>query len=350
MGVPAFYRWLSEKYPKCIKDVREEEPTGELVDEHGRPLVDFSGPNPNAVEFDNLYLDMNGCGARARALSLPRARSRACSAVRKRGAAAPLTPAPSPPSRSIIHPCVHPEDGPAPETLEEMFAAVTAYVDRIVAVVRPRKVLFMAIDGVAPRAKMNQQRSRRFKTAADMADRAAAEAALRARLAERGAPLPPQKAGAFDHNVITPGTVFMERLAAHLRYYVAARLHAHPAWRGLAVVLSDAATPGEGEHKIMEFIRQQRAAPGYHPRTRHALHGLDADLIMLGLATHEAHFTILREEVQPPKSAGNKCFKCGQEGHRADSCLGAARAQDVNGAPPEVVIARKPLQFLHIFV
>ena len=57
MGVPAFFRWLSKKYPSIVVNCVEKK--GEEVDGVRVP-VDTTEKNPNEVEFHNLYLDMNG--------------------------------------------------------------------------------------------------------------------------------------------------------------------------------------------------------------------------------------------------------------------------------------------------
>ena len=137
----------------------------------------------------------------------------------------------------IIHPCARPEGRPPPATPEEMYAAIFQYIDRVFSVVRPRRLLFMAIDGPAPRAKMNQQRTRRFKAAKERADKAAEAAALRSELKAAGrVPPEPSDKVAFDSNVITPGTAFMANLAKWLRYYVQLRLHSDPAWANIQVI------------------------------------------------------------------------------------------------------------------
>ncbi|XP_041990436.1 5'-3' exoribonuclease 3-like [Salvia splendens] len=238
MGVPSFYRWLVNKYPKIVSDAAANPP-----------------------EFDNLYLDMNG----------------------------------------LIHPCFHPDDDPfPPTTVDDVFRRIHDYVDSLFDIVKPRQLLFMAIDGVAPRAKMNQQRSRRFRSAKDYQHAEEVEDKLRKQFEGEGrVVLPKQESEILDSNVITPGTEFMHLLSENLRSYVKRRLREDPAWGNIKVILSDDKALGEGEHKIMSFIRAQRASSEYDPNTRHCLYGLDADLIMLALATHEAHFSILREEVLP---------------------------------------------------
>lgn len=92
----------------------------------------------------------------------------------------------------------HPNDGDAHYRIseQEIFTAIFTYVDFLFGKIRPKKLFFMAIDGVAPRAKMNQQRSRRFRTAKEVKE-------VREKALSKGEKLPEEKA--FDSNAITPG-------------------------------------------------------------------------------------------------------------------------------------------------
>lgn len=84
-GIPKFYRWLSERYP--------------LINQPGGATV--------APIIDNFYLDMNG----------------------------------------IIHNCKITGHPSGPKTEEEMILQIFTYLEKLVNLIQPQKVLFMAIDG-----------------------------------------------------------------------------------------------------------------------------------------------------------------------------------------------------------
>lgn len=102
---------------------------------------------------------------------------------------------------------------------------------------------------------------------------------------------------AFHSNVITPGTPFFTEFTEHLEHFVKHKMSTDPKWKDLTIIFSGPNVPGEGEHKIMQFIREQKKQSNYDPNLRHCIMGQDGDLIMLGLATHEPNLVLLRERV-----------------------------------------------------
>ncbi|KAL2518445.1 5'-3' exoribonuclease 3 [Abeliophyllum distichum] len=307
MGVPSFYRWLVNKYPKIVVDAIEEK--GEFIDNN---LQNKNG------EFDNFYIDMNG----------------------------------------IIHPCFHPDDQLfGPTTFDEVVDNICRYIDRLFNIVRPRKLLYLAIDGVAPRAKMNQQRARRFRASKDNQLAEEMEETLRKQFEKEGKPvLPKEESQVSDSNVITPGTEFMYTLSKKLESYIRQQMSSSAAWSNIKVILSDANVPGEGEHKIMSFIRAQRLLPDYNANTHHCLYGLDADLIMLALATHEMYFSIIREDLLVQEEPLCRVSALEHTVHRAEvlsleksSVLDEAGQTD-NKRSMQSSKRGKPYQFLHVWV
>jgi len=153
-----------------------------------------------------------------------------------------------------------------------MIKRILAYIDFLIEEVEPTKRVFISVDGVPPVAKMNQQRKRRFMGV----ENKEFENNLKK---EYG-----KKTSTWSNVVITPGTDFMERLHCALVKYIKSKKD------GLEYIYSSYHHPGEGEHKILEHIRERR-----HLKDVFVIYGLDADLISLAIASQKNNIYLLRE-------------------------------------------------------
>jgi len=84
---------------------------------------------------------------------------------------------------------------------------------------------------------MNQQRSRRFRSALDAKIKADEEERQKEEMERRGETIiePTKEKVKFDSNCITPGTPFMDKLSKYLKYYVNDRLNNNPGWKGVYI-------------------------------------------------------------------------------------------------------------------
>jgi 5'-3' exoribonuclease 1 len=121
----------------------------------------------------------------------------------------------------------------------EIFYNVFLYVDRMVHLVKPKKVLMISADGVAPRAKMNQQRTRRFrKTKMNQSD---IDSMSRMGLDHNDM---------FNSDKISAGTEFMQNLSIAFKGFIEDRIKNDILWEDLKVIFTGSEVPGEGEHKV----------------------------------------------------------------------------------------------------
>lgn len=261
MGVARFFRWIQERYPAAT----------------------YAPTELTKGTVDNLYIDFNG----------------------------------------IIHECFLRESHlpiKMPEAV--LYNEIARYLDTVVLTISPRRRIFIAVDGVSPDAKIEQQRNRRvvgslaseshsaFRSAvaeiAAVYDSATAITEAYAMTSQASTTAQEHEHDVCSSSVaISVGTCFMDRLHSFLIAYVARSVELeHAGWKGTNVTLSGWDVPAEGEHKIVSEIKRvkelERAAVQgpdcilrVH-RQSHCVFGLDADLVLLGLGLHIPETYILR--------------------------------------------------------
>ena len=210
MGVAGFFKWLMERYPSVCRSAG-------------------SGLTPL---FDCFFIDFN----------------------------------------CIIHRAIRATEGGSDENQMELVAEILRFTDSLIQIIRPTKLLYIAVDGPAPFAKSVQQRQRRFTGKAGS-----------------------ESSAGFTKNSISVGTSFMEYLHQRITKFIQDRMENDEVWSTPKVIYSSHHTPGEGEHKIFDFIRAQRKAGTWNENYSCCVYSPDADLIFVCLYSHIKNFCVMKD-------------------------------------------------------
>ena len=164
---------------------------------------------------------------------------------------------------SILYECYRKIPSTEPlENIESVLLEQTSIqIENYIYQIRPTETVYIAFDGVAPVAKMEQQRKRRYKSWFE---------SLLMNNIEKKEAIDPKK----TTSMFTPGTSFMKKLSKYMKQRFE---NQETKYRLKHIIVATPDEPGEGEHKLYSHLR---AKPTQMPC---AIYGLDADLLMLSL-------------------------------------------------------------------
>ena len=212
MGIPSYFSHIVKKYKHIVESMESQD-----------------------IQYDNLYMDSN----------------------------------------SIIYDMLHSmESMQSDDDFEiKLINAVISKIEDYIKIIKPSNTIFIAFDGVAPLAKMNQQRTRRYKS------HFMEECTFLNKCQVK-----------WSSSQITPGTKFMTLLSKKMNEYF--KDNKEKKYNVKKVIISAADEKGEGEHKLYEYMRKN---PDINHNT--AVYGLDADLIMLSIfhVKYQKNIYIFRE-------------------------------------------------------
>jgi 5'-3' exonuclease len=210
MGIPSYFSYIVKNHPNIIKKYFKD-----------------------VLKVDNLYLDCN----------------------------------------SIIYDAYSkmtfdPKSNGMDETIgKSIIRQVIAKIEYYIGIVEPQKTVIIAFDGVAPVAKLEQQRQRRYKSAY--------QNEISRQIFRKTTTDP------WNTAAITPGTIFMSELNTMIsEYFSKEKYLKEPLKDPLKILVSGSNKAGEGEHKLFDYIRVN---PEKHASESTVIYGLDADLIMLSI-------------------------------------------------------------------